>query len=346
MKTINKRLSQLDIEEDIEPMDVSNEEKEAMKKRVRQKIHQKRRVPKVWRNVAAAAVIMVGSVATIGIGFPTLANQIPIVNNIFSYFTDEEDGFYAEYEEFATGIGQVQNSNGVTMMVDHAVYDGKTVTITYSVETEKELGQNTGVNGQPEVKNESGASGTSTMLKKVGDNQYIGMVTTTPNFDSKQTQQSITVNWRPESIVKYDTEEEIKGEWNFDFTLEEVKGEVQTVTESTAKDGVEVKINEIRSTDISTVIEYNQKVDRFVSDKWEWVTAELSVTDNLGNEYLVNGNGGHSENNQDFYWSATMGKINGQATSLIFIPEVILSKGSGNGHETLILDPIEVILDK
>ncbi|EGQ26253.1 DUF4179 domain-containing protein [Mammaliicoccus sciuri] len=344
MKTIYKRLNELNVDEEMEPIEISDDEKEAMKQLVRKKIHRKRRIPKLWRNVAAAAVITMASITTIGIGFPTLASQIPIVNNIFSYFNDEEDGFYTEYEEFATGIGQVQTSNGITMAVDHAVYDGKTITLTYSVETEKELGKNTGVNAPVEVKYETGATGTSSSLKKIGDTQYVGMITSTPFFDSKQ--DVVTVKWRPRSIVNEETMKEIKGEWNFDFILREVKGEVQSVADSTSKDGIKVTINEIRSTDISTVIEYSQKVDRSVSEMWEWVTAELFVMDNLGNEYKVNGNGGHSENEQDFYWSATMGKINEQATSLFFTPEVILSEGSGQGHETLTLDPIEVKLEK
>lgn len=344
MKTIYKRLNELNIEEEMEPMDVSDGEKEAMKKLVKRKIRRKSRIPKVWSNVAAAAVITVASITTIGIGFPTLASQIPIVNNIFAYFNEDQDGFYTGYKEFATGVGQVQTSNGVTMAVDHAVYDGKTITLTYSVETEKDLGTNSIAGGSMNVRRASGSSSSATMLEKVGNDQYVGMVTATPHFESEQ--ESVTVKWQPESLTNYDTMEEIKGDWKFDFTLKEVQGEVQSVAESTSKEGIKVTINEIRSTDISTVIEYSQKVDRSVSEMWEWVTAELFVMDNLGNEYKVNGNGGHSENEQDFYWSATMGKINEQATSLFFTPEVILSEGSGQGHETLTLDPIEVKLEK
>ena len=343
MKTIYKQLNNLNLEENIEPMDVSDEEKADMRNRVAKKIRQKRRVPKVLCNVAAAAVIAIASITTIGIGFPTLANQIPIVNNIFALFNDDQDEFYSKYEEFATGIGQVQTSNGVTMAVDYAVYDGKTITMTYSVETEKEIGENIGVNAPVNVKGEIGGTGTTTALKKVSDTQYVGMVTSTPIFDNKP--KEVIVNWQPGSIVNQDTMNEIKGNWKFNFTLKEVQGDVQTVGQSSAENGVEVWINEIRSTDISTVIEYNQKVDQSVLDEWEWVTTDLVVADNIGNEYKVNSNGGYSEEEQNFYWSNTMKKVDENATSLIFKPEVVWSK-EGKDHKSFTLDPIEVILKK
>lgn len=343
MKTIYKQLNNLDLEENIEPMDVSDEEKIDMKNRVAKKIRKRRRAPKVWRNIAAAAVITVASIATIGVGFPTLANQIPIVNNIFALFNDEQDEFYTKYEEFATGIGQVQTSNGVKMTVDYAVYDGKTITMTYSVETEKEIGENIGVNAPVNVKDEVGGTGTTTALKKVSDTQYVGMVTSTPIFDNKHNE--VTVNWQPGSIVNQDTMNEVKGNWKFHFTLKEVQGDVQTVGQSSAENGVEVWINEIRSTDISTVIEYNQKVNTSVLEEWEWVTTDLEVVDNLGNKYRVNSNGGYSEEEQNFYWSATLQNVDKNATSLIFKPEVVWSK-EGKEHKSFTLDPIEVILKK
>ncbi|WP_303967543.1 DUF4179 domain-containing protein [Sporosarcina ureae] len=343
MKTIYKRFNDLNWDDNIEPLDVSEEEKMDMKNRVTKKIRKSRRVPKVWRNIAAAAVVTIASIATIGIGFPTLANQIPIVNNIFALFNDEQDEFYSKYEEFATGIGQVQTSNGITMTVDYAVYDGKTITMTYSVETEKEIGENIGVNAPVNVKDEIGGTGTTTALKKVSDTQYVGMVTSTPIFNNKP--KEVIVNWEPGSIINQDTMNEVKGNWKFNFTLKEVRGDIQTVGQSSAENGVEVWINEIRSTDISTVIEYNQKVDTSVLEEWEWVTTDLEVVDNLGNKYRVNSNGGYSEEEQNFYWSATMQNVDKNAASLIFKPEVVWSK-EGKEHQSFTLDPIEVILKK
>ncbi|WP_025785372.1 DUF4179 domain-containing protein [Sporosarcina sp. D27] len=344
MKSLFKRLNELNADGEIEPLDVSDEEKEAMKQQVRKKINQQRRVPKIWRNIAAAAVIGVASVTTIGFGFPTLASQIPLVSNIFSIFNEEQDGFYTEYEEFATVVSEAQTSNGVTIMIDRAVYDGKTVTLTYSVETEKELGPNSGVNATMDIENASGSGGTSTALQKVDDHKYVGMVTSTPHLKSPQ--DTVKVTWAPQSIDNMDTMEELKGDWHFQFTLEAITGDGQDVTQSVAGEGIEVTIDTIRFTDISTVIEYSQTVESFIADQWEWATADLLITDDLGNEYLSNGNGGFSENGQNYKWSTTIKKVDEQATKLIFTPEIILSEGSGNGHEKMKLDPIEVKLDK
>lgn len=344
MKSLFERLHELNPVEEIEPMDVSDEEKKAMKQQVRKKINQQRRVPKVWRNAAAAAVILVASVTTIGLGFPTLASQIPIVSNIFSVFNEDQDGLYTTYEEFATDVSEAQTSNGVTIMIDRAVYDGKTVTLTYSVETDKEIGPNSGVNATLDVVKSSGSAGTSSPLQKIEDGKYVGLITSTPMLEKPQ--DSIQVSWSPRSIDNYDTMEEIKGKWDFQFELEAVTGNGHDVKQSVKDDGIEVTLDSISYTDISTVIEYSQTVEPSVTEKWEWVTTDLLIQDNLGNEYLSNGNGGFSEHNQDYKWSTTIKKVDPQATALIIFPEVILSKGSGNGYEKMKLDPIKVQLDR
>lgn len=344
MKSLYERLNELNSNEEIEPMDVSDVEKKAMKQRVRKKINQQRRVPKIWRNAAAAAVITVASVTTIGLGFPTLASQIPIVSNIFSVFNEDQDGLYTAYEEFATDVSEAQTSNGVTIMIDRAVYDGKSVTLTYSVETEKELGQDSGVNATLDVAKSSGSGGTSSPLQKVEDHKYVGLITSTPMLDAPQ--DTIQVSWSPRSIDNYDTMEEIKGKWDFEFTLEAVTGNGQDVKQSVADEGIEISLDTISYTDISTVIEYSQTVDPSVTEKWEWVTTDLLIQDNLGNEYLSNGNSGYSEHNQDYKWSTTVKKVDPRATVLIITPEVTLSKGSGNGYEKMKLDPMQVKLNR
>lgn len=344
MKSLFERLNELNTDEEIEPIDVSDEEKEAMKQRVRKKISQQRRVPKIWRNVAAAAVIAIASVTTIGLGFPTLASQIPLVSNIFSVFNEDRDGFYTEYEEFATDVSQAQTSNGVTIMIDRAVYDGKSVTLTYSVETENELGQNSGVNTTLDVAKSSGSGGTTSPLQKVGDRKYVGLVSSTPILDKPQ--DTIHVSWSPRSIDNYDTMEGIEGKWDFQFTLKAVTGAGQDVKQSVANEGIEVTLDSISYTDISTVIEYSQTVKPSVAKKWEWITTDLLIKDNLGNEYLSNGNGGVSEHGQDYKWSTTIKKVDQQASVLIITPEVMLSKGSGHAYKKMKLNPIKVKLDK
>ena len=344
MKSLYERLNELKPDEEIEPMDVSDLEKKAMKQRVLKKINQQRRVPKIWRNAAAAAVILVASVTTIGLGFPTLASQIPIVSNIFSVFNEDQDGLYTAYEEFATDVSQAQTSNGVTIMIDRAVYDGKSVTLTYSVETDKDLGQDSGVNATLDVANSSGSGGTSSPLQKVDDQKYVGLITSTPMLDKPQ--DTIQVSWSPRSIDNYDTMEEIKGKWDFQFELEAVTGNGQDVKQSVADKGIEISLDTISYTDISTVLEYSQTVEPTVAEKYEWITTDLLIQDDLGNEYFSNGNGGVSEHGQDFKWSTTIKKIDPQATELIITPEVMLAKGSNTTYEKKKLDPIKVKLNR
>ncbi|GKV69744.1 ECF-type sigma factor negative effector [Sporosarcina sp. NCCP-2716] len=344
MKSLYKRLNEMKSDEDIEPMDVSPEERKAMKQRVRRQINRQRRVPKVWRHTAAAAVIAFASLATLGFGFPTLASQIPLVSNIFSIFNEDHDGFYTAYENFATDVSEAQTSNGITITVDQAIYDGKTVTLTYSVETEKELGQNSGVNSLLDVDHATGAGGTSAALQEVGDGKYVGMLTTTPNFNSPQ--DVIQVSWKPESVDNYDTLKELKGDWKFDFKLHAIKGAAQNVNQSTEGNGIKVSIDSIQYTDISTVIEYSQVVDPFLLKQWDWVTAQLLIKDDLDNEYMPNGNSGFSDHGQNYQWNTTVKNIDKQASVLKITPQLTLDNEKTGMHKTLSLDPVEIKLQK
>lgn len=337
MNDLYRQLNRLNGAEDIEPMDVTPEENERIKAIVKRKMTRKHK-PRVWRGVAIAASISLAIITS----FPAVANQIPLVNDIFNYFNDENEGFYDEYEKFSTGIEQTETSNGITVTVDHAVYDGRTVTLTFALETDHALGEHPGFDDFLDVKKSTGAAGTAD-LRKVGEKEYVGLVSTTPHFDREQ--EMVSVNWEPRSFWDMETGDKVEGDWKFQFTLHKVDDEVKFIQQSTADRGVEVVIDQLRVTDISTVIEYRQIVDPAVMKSWEHADAQLSAKDNLGNVYEVNGNGGYSKDLENFHWSATMGKIHPDATRIIFTPEVVLSKGSGLGHQSFKLDPIEVNID-
>ncbi len=56
------------------------------------------------------------------------------------FFNDEERD-YKDFETFSTDIGLAQTSNGTTVMIDNAVYDGTNITISFALETEQEIEQ-------------------------------------------------------------------------------------------------------------------------------------------------------------------------------------------------------------
>ena len=87
----------------------------------------------------AAASILVGlSVATLGIGFPTYAGiancrgHIPILDN-------GRTGLYENYKEFSTELNMTRESSGVKVTINDVISDGRTLSITYSLESEQDL---------------------------------------------------------------------------------------------------------------------------------------------------------------------------------------------------------------
>lgn len=333
--------SALDIER-IEPMEVTDVEKARMKKRVIGNQRGKS-VRSIWRNVAAAAIITGTSVATLGIAFPGVAAEIPFMQGIFSYFETDEDNFYAEYGDHATAVGQVQTSNGVTVMIENAVYDGDSITIAYALETEKELGKAPYFSfGQSlNVRDSVGLTGESE-IHQISDTRYAGVVRLSPIFEKQP--DTVQVQWAPDSFTNSTTNQVLTGDWSFNFQVTQTENEVQVVNQTASDKGVTLLINELRNTEVSTVIDYDQIIDPSLLEEWKNISPLLEVKDDLGNDYQVKSNGGMSEDSETYEWSDTIGIIDSKATKLYIEPTLIFSLGEGKGHEKHKMETIAVNL--
>ena len=131
-----KEWMDLDIDK-LELLEVTDIEKA----HVKQHVLKKKKTP-IWRNMAVAAVIIVGATIATGFAFPSIASQIPFMENVISYFDDEEQR-YKNFETFSSDIGVAQTSNGITVMIDNAVYDGTNITVSYAIETEHDIRRRT-----------------------------------------------------------------------------------------------------------------------------------------------------------------------------------------------------------
>jgi hypothetical protein len=131
---------------------------------------------------------------------------------------------------------------------------------------------------------------------------------------------------------------------SLNFELAKMKNDIQLVNQSVTDKDVTLIIKEIRTTDVSTTIHYNQWVEPSVLKKWKDVSAVLKVKDDLGNEYHVEANGGVSRDGQNFAWSDTIGVIDKKATKLYIQPTMIFSLGEGKGHEKNEMKMIEINL--
>jgi hypothetical protein len=330
----------LDVES-IESMDLSDSKKANIKNNILAGYKKKKYIR--LRHLTAAAIIGVSAVTAMGFSFPMVASQIPFMQNIISYFNDENT-IYENYGDFATEIGQVQTSNGISVLIENAVYDGTSLSLSYAVETEIDLGPSTRMSNHFYVKGASGMGSHGT-LQKISDTTYVGIEKITPHFDGAAPDE-IEVSWQPKAFIDGTANTEVKGDWQFDFTLSKLDGELQLINQSVTDHGVTVVVDSLEKNDMSTVIHYEQFVEAAILKQWPNVSTEFStIQDDLGNTYIVDGNGGKStDNGLTFKWSGTIQSIDPSARSLTLIPSIYFSLGSGKGGETKEMEPIIINL--
>ncbi|MCD8502157.1 MAG: DUF4179 domain-containing protein [Bacillaceae bacterium] len=368
MKDIYELLNDIDIDEsEFEEMNVSKQRKnKKSKKLLRKSLIKKKKTINWKKGVLAASIIVTLSTATFGVTFPTqasiMASNIPIIGDIFKFFDGDKDGLYANYKEFSTEQNISEESNGITVTINDAVFDGKTISLTYSIESEHDLGEEIHITDPLQVEGTNGVTGGS-QIKKVDENNYVGILTRSLMGHEGDIAK---IKWNMETIINLDTREEFKGDWSFALALEIPDTHKQLyIDKSSEQDGVKVTIDEITVTPMSFIVNFNQAVSKSVSSQWDDVSVQLEIRDNLGNLYSGEGNGGASKSDSyDINWSATFESLNESATKLIVTPRVILrnvhsggvelaekgeektTKKVGVGSEEILLDKIIIELDK
>ncbi|PSL41500.1 uncharacterized protein DUF4179 [Planomicrobium soli] len=324
MNDLNKLLM-TDIEE-IPEAAVSNFEKKEMKKRL---LDQKRK-PHWIKKLAVAASIFIAASATTAIAFPSVASQIPILQNIVSYF-DEDELIFNHFSEVAQPLNLTDTSNGSTVSIEEAVYDGTSVTITFALKTEENLGEFPLANGSLEAFGANG-SGSSIAMNKVSDTTYAGMITMAPDFvfGSPNT---LKVSWKPQSFEDFDTQTQLTGDWSFDFKLRALDSKSVKIDENILFEGGQYKLNELLLTKLSTVLVFNKKD---VNDNRYMASWQLE--DNLGNIYPMQFGTGNPKKNQ-----FTFEALHPEATSIIIKPQI--KKFNHFEDEGVPIDAPSVIVD-
>jgi len=327
----------LDIE-NIEPLEMSSQQKAKLKQRVfKQTV--KKRVPKWVRNLSAAAIIGIGTVTTVATAFPTLASQIPFMKNIASYFNNK-DTMFENFDSYATEIGQVQTSNGISMMIENAVFDGTSLTISFALESDTELSSHPFFQGNFIDVKDSVAIGGGSRLEKISDNKYVGLANVTPYFD-KEAPEEVEVSWTPQAFY-VNTDKLVKGDWAFHFKVSKLEGELQLINETVTNYDVTARFTSLEKNEMSTIIHYEYEMDPELLKKWPEVTVQFDeLQDNAGNKYTVHGNGARSlDNGISYKSSATIQAIHSSAKSITFVPVIYFSLGSGKGMEIKEMDPV------
>lgn len=341
MKDIYELLNDIDIDEtEFKEMEVTELEKAKVKRTLKKSISKKKKMKRWQKNVLAASIIFGLSTATIGLSFTASAKSIPLMGDIFSYFSNENTGLpdgiknngkglYSDYKAYSNEIGFTEESNGLTFTINDAIYDGKTVTITYTIESEEDLGDGSFYVPSPNIK-EMKAQGGSDGISKVADKKYVGLLTVSNLADSKV--DKVNIDWNINSIGITDMDKEIKGNWDFAFSLKAIESNEKVINKSVNQHGVKVSVEKLSFSPMSFVVDYHQEVSDSVKNKWDEAYVELSIKDDLGNVYAGQGNGGSGIDSYNLNFSKTFQKIDPNATKLIATPHVTLRNFSSENH--------------
>ncbi|WP_274308472.1 DUF4179 domain-containing protein [Solibacillus daqui] len=328
-------------------LDIDNLELEQVteieKQRVKQHVFKKRKKAPIWKSLSVAAVLLISATTVTTFAFPSLASQIPFMNNVISYF-DDDYGQYTNFESFSDDLGLVDSDNGVSILIDHAVYDGTNIIVSYALKTESSLGKSLSVSGGNwfDVKGANGMSGSDKIIQ-VDNNHYIGVAELTPFFKDSEHPETIEVTWEPKAFYNHETTMEVKGDWSFNFSLSRLEGTVLAVNKTVESSGVNLALNSIEFTDVSTVLSYKQFANDELMKSWLSVTPVFTVKDNLGNIYVdgTSGGGQTSDDFKTFTGTTSFGAIKDGATKLFIEPTAIASLENGRGHEEI---PLSVIV--
>ncbi|WP_102275084.1 DUF4179 domain-containing protein [Cytobacillus massiliigabonensis] len=322
MKDIYELLNDIDINEtEFEEIEVDELENARVKKALKKSIRQKKKRMGWKKNVAAAVILCGLSVTTIGLTLPAYAGSIPVIGDIFRFLDNGRTGLYDEYKEYSTEINMTDESKGINVTLNDAIFDGKTVSLTYSIESEHDLGTHPILEDHLDIKGVSSQSG-SAHISKIDDYHYVGIVTAS-NIDRDQ-EDIAKIKWEIDSITLPDQNfKEIKGSWNFAIAVEATERKEVISKGSSEKNGVKVNIEKLAYSPMSFIVYYDQIISQEVRNKWHSVDVEIEIKDDLGNSYAGEGNGG-SGDGYNMSWSKTIEKLDENASKLFITPYISL----------------------
>jgi len=278
--------------------------------------------------IAAAGLISICTISSayVSPAFANFVTQIPIIGEAFDYFISQED-YYQAYEEISTDIGLVEKSNGIEIIIEKAFYDGNTITLSYILRKEEDLGSFPTFKNLPNNISTGGYEGE--YVDGVG---HVGMMRLSMR---EKTQDQVNIDWNPQEINSED--KTIEGDWHFEFSLNKLEGKYIAIHKRVShQDGVSVELIDAVKTDVNLTINYLQDVEPSIHDRWSFVEAELSAIDNLGNKYEVPYNGGTGkggDSSEDITWNATIHGLDPEATSITFYPFAHVSNSQSDSKQ-------------
>jgi hypothetical protein len=339
MKDIYELLNDVDIDEsEMDTMEVSEFEKEKVKKHLRKALKKNKGWKKKGLVGAALCCLVIGSIGAVGITNPAYAAEIPVVGDIFRFLDNGRTGVYEKYKENANEINVTRESNGVAITIKDAIYDGKTLSYTYEMKGDRDLGKSAFI-----YEYEGGQVGSS-HIEKIGKNTYIGQYNIS-NIEQGKDEISCKLNIRTIDVQGGKSGDfDLDGKWDFNIHLKAIESDKEIINKGIEKEGISVNIDSVSKTKMSFIINYSDRVPKELIDKWLFTPLNIEAKDDLGNIYTGVSNGGHGDG-ENMTYSTTFGKLDENATKLIITPKMNLAnieakKMDGDGNI------VDVIIDE
>ncbi|QUW23102.1 DUF4179 domain-containing protein [Sporosarcina sp. Marseille-Q4063] len=329
MKDVYEHLNDIDMGvSQFEEVEVSEAEREKVKMDLKGKIRKPK--PVKWRKMAVAASISIGisAASLFGLSYTSFAQEIPLLGNLFQLFNG--DGLYGSYEENSESLAIAKEDKGINVTMNEVIFDGKALYMTYTIESEVDLGESPELTGIPTILDSpSMIYSTRHELLKSGENKYVGM--TIADLLTEDQVDNGKFEFTIESIVPDSAvgTEEIKGNWAFNFELSATDNIEQIVDLSADSNGVDVIVKKVVYTPMSFLLHYDEELSNDLMQKWDFVRVDIIVKDDLGNVYTNKHNGGYSDSFTQLHHTNTFEKLNPEATKLIVTPVVQLLEADG-----------------
>lgn len=297
----------LDIDE-IEPLNVSKDEEKTVIKHVLHKPKQTFHFSK-W---AAVALLTIGLSSISILAIPTIASKLPVIEQLLAAFSDDKN--LVLFNDYATAIGQTAESNGVTIKIEDAVYDGYLLSIAFSVQSEEPLDDIQFAKNTPEFAGYK-LTDTEQHMQRIDANTYNGFFT----YEMGQTTPPTTpieITWTPFGFYDSQYDSVLSGDWSFSFELDKLDLQETIVNKTITNSERTITIERIASTGYTTLIYFSGDMDfttEFIS---------MDVKDNVGNTYEFAPTQTQKVTNDFSKGTVTIFGLHKDASSLLVTPRI------------------------
>lgn len=314
--------------------DISDIQKEKLKKNLNKKIKSEKSMKKFKYSVTAAGL---GIVCLIGIGAtnPSLAENIPVLSSIIQKLNDNYDNA-SEYSKYSQVVGTSITDNGVTLTINEVLADESRLIISYTIKSDKKLKDTSFPRITDDLKvngKRSNMSGGS-LGESIDDYTYIGSDEIDLSLFSDK------VSLKPESDLDIELRIRdilgVKGKWDTEFSIskEEISKNTTVLRPNKELDFPDsiVNIDKVTLSPIGTYISLggkyknNRNADSnnvFGFDYW-------IAFDDKGVELVPNGIGGGNSDSIKFNSQMTYDKLSNDSKYLTILPcDVVPSTGGG-----------------